>query len=747
MTNNTYPQIINPPLNGEAVDQVTAGRYISQLTRRTDYLRAIIESLSSSSGRIIKTGAVLDPLTVKGDWVYLDVGSSIFKPAIAGGELDENGFFQATNSSLAVGVIIEKTAVDAGTVLLFGNHDFPVLSAIPMTDMIEEGQFIPGKYYLSRRIPGKMTRFPSAPVIYLGVFSEGSSFVDISPKDLFESHYHYSFNLFAKPSASQNYDQTGWTSFGAAMPSDVYVDYFNNGVAPGGGNPTPELLLTIRRVSTGSPTTSSRVEIFRTGGDLMGIDIFSNPAYTNPVDPGSGVVSQTPIAWPQYGEYVLIPGTDLEVAFTRKDGTYANTLAQDIAAGIIDPITDRWKFYLPNDYEGWTNANALDDNTPSGSKFRYVLTGHPSVNNVFPPIPIESAILELNGSGLASPSDYRINNTGLFWMVNEREVDRTFTPWPFDYSVLGGMDFQLNGKILKLFFIRTILSTSNSTVLSLTSGSSSLRIVDALSGNTGVSGHLKLLLDLAFNAGATVDETSNPPHALVSISGQTFNLGSVVRLLEAGAGITLASDQPGNKPYGKVRISTSPQNFSGPVHSVSLDNAKELIENGVPVVYLSDPSIPMSFIAKTVIPTLGGVPASPVFEFFARFLGTDSVAPAAATQAAIIKLTYYVVRSGINIDSISEANAALVSYYTVTFSNYTAMTTGGELPLAPGVDPDKYELNVLNLNPNSPIAPAGLAAGDIVYVRVQRVSTNPETSETDTYTGRVGFVGMRWAVK
>lgn len=727
-------------VNGEEVSADVANRPIKQLATQTQHLKERVSGLDPASGKLQYSNAPLDSSVLAGDVVYFDEGDECYKPAIAEAAAGLNGEYFAGPRAFAVGMVVAKSSATVGDIVQLGRIKLGDYS-LDVDNLIENpvrDPFLSGRYYLSNKIPGKLTRHVVAPSIQIGFFTIDECQIVPIQKDLFDSHRHYSFDLLGKPSASQNYARTGWADFG---DNKKWVDYFNKGSA---GTP-PAIVLCVRANGQDDVASATRVEIYRDADSLLGVEYIDDPDYDDAAS-GTypGTIAQLP--WPAYGDWISIPNTNLEIAFVRRDATYASSLAVD-AVALLTISTDRYKIYLPNDLTGWSNANLLDIAAPEGVRFRYITETQSALNNVFPPIPSESAELSVNGTGLVSGVDFKVSTLGIFWIPAGYTADYTYAPWPHDYSTNPMTPPSADlAKNLRIDFTRSGLGNGNSVVMSL-KGVSPIKVQECPTGNPASTGNLQVSIDLALSLSDQDPVTGDT--ALVSVSGVTFSLGDLVAELVEGSGIKIDRlSTTKSKNVGKLRISRRDMKFEGEVSSISLRNAKQEVRDAYSFIdFLPPTQSPTGITAAFKLPHQDFDPTTIKLKLLGRIAGNQSIAGGGSQQSAIFKVVYHVLREGFVGAQLNESTAFAVQYWNVTFpSAYVATTVlTPEQPYNP-TDADAFQITPANLVslPSSLVAlSGGFLAGDIVSVQIDRVRTSA-SSETDTYGGRVALIGLRW---
>jgi len=738
-------------VDGETVSASTTNRPIAQLIDRTEHLKQKVSDLDQSSGRVIYFNAGCDTSVSLHDFVYFDPSDGLYKAALA--EAAFNGIeYRATPRSFAVGFVINKPSATLADILITGRINLQDEGIDPETlvDDPLNDPFQSGRYFLSSRVPGKMTRFEKAPLIQLGFFSQTETVISSIQRDLFDSHKHYTFSLFARPSASQNFDRLGWTDFGDVNPATgkKWVDYYNEGSVA----TPPDMVLCIRandneQIPEDVPV---RVDLYvdDSNSDQLTAEIYES-IDTN--DPTSGISAGTSIiAWPVYGAWFAIPGTNLECAFINRLGSYSNSLQVDMTGFTA---TSRWKILLPQDFNGWTNANPFDVlSVPAGAMYRYITEGQTALFSVFPPAPPASSEMQQNGVSLKFGEDYVVNEFGIYWLPAKVDPSYTFSPWPHDYSAdETATPDPLLAKNFRFDFIKSGLSSGTSVVQSLR-GVAPIKVSVCPSGLPGVAGHLQVGIDLALNIDP--NDPTNQDAVLYTIDGMTFKRGYVVSEIESGPGIRVERlSTTSGRNIGKLRLSAQGMKFESEFDTIALRNAKQEVGDFASwIEFLPPETAATGIIASAKVPNLDWDPSGANFKFQTRgrFFGTQAVPVNGIVQQAVFRVVYHVLRANaaFNVNALTEGNAALIQHWFVKFlPGYSANSLlPEEVPYDP-LDTDLYELNSSTLNPSSLVAAnGGFKVGDLLIVRIDRV-TNDGSGNTDSYPGRVALPSLRWMLQ
>ena len=747
------PQV-NPPLDGESVDSSVASRSISQLAKRDAYLFGQIQNLSQTGGRLVSSQAALDTGVVTGQIVYWNDSSKCFSLAFAQVGFDATGELKNFDSSFATGLVLSSSG-GTGDVLLYGAID-PAM-ALPGTTMeylldyaATQGSFQSGVYYLSRKTAGKITSAPSMPRVQLGYFSNG--LIIFAPRyDGYPSgHVHYTFNLEARPAASQNFEKTGFSN---AVDSNgvayTVVDYYNSGAL----TELPAVAVAIRKNSNVSPGYDQKVELYSGLDGNLGANIISGGGldYYNPQSTGDSNTSVS-IPWPAYGVYVSIPGTNLDVAFFRHDESYSgNTVAQDWPAD----EAAKYKIYLPNDFGGWTNANPYDidllDPLNNIYRFRYIIESNTQLVSSWPPTPLNSCRLEYE-TGLSNAQAAILPTVrSLYW----DPIGANGLPWDSSYTVATASQF--DGRPAQtLYFIPTSPENYSQIVTSLVSRSPSILIERCPDGSTASTGDLQILLNLALGTNSSV--LSGYDTAFARVEGEVFSPSPIVSELVAGPGINIQridASSPNallpNRNVGKLKISRQDVSLEGEVSSIALRNAKEVFRDNLAYVSFIQPSKAASAIsARFKVPESGTPAISSNLLLNGMFLGSASIAQTIGSNTsynAVLKAVYQIIRPGFDLNALDENHALAVQYWVIPFAQpYTQLNV---LPATYPGSGSGFIVSNGNINPLNPVmatANPGFFDNDVVTVYISRETQNEDGSVVDNYPGDLGLVSLRWNI-
>lgn len=183
-------------VNGEPVDAATTNGPIADLTTRTDFLKAALDSIEAGTQLLLRSQPVEAGL-VEGEAVYLDSAANTFKKALA--SVDPTNLNQADDTTFWQGLILTVSGTTAD-IVIGGNM---ILSPVTWAPAFEDGVFSEGHIYLSDVTPGKITTSPGSLGVYLGdMRSTGEMLVRLASPGAFTDHVHYQRTVLGKPAGS-----------------------------------------------------------------------------------------------------------------------------------------------------------------------------------------------------------------------------------------------------------------------------------------------------------------------------------------------------------------------------------------------------------------------------------------------------------------------------------------------------------------------------------------------------------------
>lgn len=377
---------------------------------------------------------------------------------------------------------------------------------------------------------------------------------------------------------------------------------------------------------------------------------------------------------------------------------------------------------------GWLPANdaIFSGNAPVGAKFGYNLSQNPDLDNIYPPIPLQSASIQMQRPSVWDLGFERkwygqqlmedlviIDRNGIWWMSDCYDE----VPWPTTLDTMSSTsgsygDCDPGGKsyILKLYYTRVNFATDNTIVRSLTSLDDRLVITCAGRTTAASSGDLDITLDLALMLGDQ-DVAGYIVFKNFNSLTNTFNLGPVAEgvyatsanvLLTSPLQTVIGGETVHHGPIGIGVLSQATQELNSQL--VRLDG---VTEENYPVLYLGLPNdVTTSYVVKFEVPA--DAPVNSNFKFRPRIIGR------AAGTLPQLTLSYY--KAGRPVNGLITPIAVVQSYIALTC--VTVATIGAN---------EAVEAESSNF---------AVSPGDIVYIKVSRTPNNVG----DTYAGELGIM-------
>ena len=389
---------------------------------------------------------------------------------------------------------------------------------------------------------------------------------------------------------------------------------------------------------------------------------------------------------------------------------------------------------------GWLPASdaVFDGNAPAGAKFGYNISADYGLNNIWPPIPTQSADVELirpsiydtstlklreRLAGQALDDVVKIDSNGIWWMSDCYDQ----VPWPTDYTTGDSLSYAPDEcpadsvPQMLLYFTKVNFATDISVVSSLTSLDNRLKIYCAGTTDTKSVGDLEIDLDLNFVVG---DDDTAGYLVFKELDGNNFKRGPIAEGIYANnANVILAGDASKSVTIG---ADTKTVYYGNVGISVLTDQTQELdsrlvrldgvTEEHNPVLYLGFPNdVATSFIVKFEIPTSAQTDSS--FQYRPRFIGRS-----AGNLPTTPNLTIeYQVAARPGAASAGGTGSTAVTVPAASFAAMTCDTSFSGLTANQAVE--------------ALTAAVTVQPGDVVYVKVSR--TNPAS---DGYAGEFGVM-------
>tara|TARA_R110002020_G_scaffold16515_5_gene58252 strand:- start:133 stop:1983 length:1851 start_codon:yes stop_codon:yes gene_type:complete len=408
------------------------------------------------------------------------------------------------------------------------------------------------------------------------------------------------------------------------------------------------------------------------------------------------------------------------------------------AEGAIHTITNP-----DSDFTGWLPADdaIFESKAPTGAKFGYNISADYDLNNLWPPIPVQSADVELirpsiydsaslklreKLSGQVLNDIVKLDSNGIWWMTDCYDQ----VPWPTDYTTGDSLSYstdtcpQESVPAMLLYFVKVNFATDITIVRSLKSLDDRLKIYCAGTTKIDSVGDLELDLDLNFVVGA--DDTAGYL-AFKELDGSNFKRGPVAEGLWAGNSNVLLDGDASQSVvidgtartvwYGNIKVSV----LEAPTQELSsqLVRLDGVTEEHYPVLYLGFPSdIESSFIVKFEVPS--DAPAENTkFRYRPRIIGR------ASGNLPDLSIEYQVAaRPAAASEGDTGGSGTLVP--TAAMAAMTVDTSFGGITANYAIEALTDDITV--------------APGDVVYVKVTRVGDPTTGIISDGYSGELGIM-------
>ena len=252
-----------------------------------------------------------------------------------------------------------------------------------------------------------------------------------------------------------------------------------------------------------------------------------------------------------------------------------------------------------------------------GSKFVYAIGMHTSLLGHYPPVPMNAAVLVLNGIELTNydqfpqNATYRLGPTSIYWYSDTLQS----VPWPADWAstlVPGSPHLRQN---MLMHFIKMSAGEAGLVTSLRPAPNSPIKVLQCGTGDPGTVGDLALDVDLEITE---EDAGLGGFEVFKRVSGQKLRKGPVVeRIISTDGSVTIGSSIGAPAGQGIVNLTVGGQTYGGEFEEVALQNAKQELIGMFPYIRLmgwnSDvtTNIPSGFVAKFRVPHDIGNPADP----------------------------------------------------------------------------------------------------------------------------------------
>jgi hypothetical protein len=366
---------------------------------------------------------------------------------------------------------------------------------------------------------------------------------------------------------------------------------------------------------------------------------------------------------------------------------------------------------------GWLPADdaSFDGNAPVGAKFGYNLSAHPALQRAWPPIPVESAVIEIVREADEDdtlfprlgrvPAEFVVLDRYGIWWMSDCYGD---VPWPINYAGSSAVSYEGDCPIpvqmhVILSFTKMTFATARSVVTSVQTSEGSLLTITDLDGQPATTGNLQIELAPDFQSEVDDEEGSL---VLKTLDGEQFNRGRVTEGLIIGANLTVSSTHSRTEGDDTIHqgIVTLSADGDTSVRTLTpvitrLGSAAERTYESIP--YIAFPAGRNSQINMRFEVPFDGIPADPVMVIRAAILAR------AAGTAPDMTMTYRRIPHATVATNLPLVDSSL------TFDPSTAVTA------------DQYF--------SKDSAEIAVEAGDVVLIILSR-------SDADAYSGEVGVL-------
>jgi hypothetical protein len=200
--------LVNLLRNGEAVSAEVTNRPMQELGQRTEYLKALLDTLSIGQS-IFDLDVAMSMDVQEGFAVYWDKAKQEYAPALAQLSYNAEGVYGGNaDSAYVLGICAGKSSRTRGTVIFGGRA-----AGVDFSNAIEGGGALDaGPYFLSASEPGKMTKDrPPVGIYVMFGLNTGEAVVTPAAREVLDDHIHYKLPLTYGHIISGPSGGTGWT--------------------------------------------------------------------------------------------------------------------------------------------------------------------------------------------------------------------------------------------------------------------------------------------------------------------------------------------------------------------------------------------------------------------------------------------------------------------------------------------------------------------------------------------------------
>ena len=777
-----YPCNIPQIIDGDAVNATITKAPLTDLASRTEYLRCYLESLEIGKAHFVKDVTFHSEVSL-GDVVYYDATTSSYKKAfvsIEGRDVYDNESCDTytldsaiQDSSYPFGVAVEvgtdsvicisgqfsSINYDSGGTTLVPNLliDYADLSIASKT----------GQMYLSMdsNNSGKVTKTKpplGVPICFITPDDEntGHYLITVRPvlHDLMLAHRHYSFRLTNEPATNF---PIGYNGNGSVSDGDEAWTADGPGVA----NPTELDIYLKEYADITDPTNDCPFTVHESNRTLVGTAIYAgdntygglihsfkgNDAYIRMITEDVKCIGQTGegspsdsfdaflAVWDRGGEAVA-KGED--PASSTGIDIFQNNGLSDLEADGYSPLyrttnatTGTTEYRINSTFHnsqvaGWMQCDGTTcaaDGPGEGARFYYNIDGDSTLSTVWPPYPVQSSVLYIDGVA-PHTSQLVIDNEGIFWF----DFSEDGTPFGYRFPDVNGPDgnewvLNYNGEILPkealLYYTILASNTDEAVVQSLTPKDGSMIKLTNESGETATSGRLVIDAEFAVSEDSPVDGS----YVVKDFDGFAIKKGYVVEAIKTGPLLEISS----TVTEGRGIVTLSAADFGGVREGepdmVFADDI--LLERHKDVFYKVFPSgRPSSITGKVFVPTF--LPTSNnetyTINLFAQILSPSSGSvslPDITSEYKVVDTTLVAApTSGFAYDEATGSiDAAVYTTHTVSLDTL-----------------NQYTYKVFSLTDISDgYTPIAVTPGDVFIFKVSRDDSN---------SNKVGILDIRYQI-
>lgn len=258
----------------------------------------------------------------------------------------------------------------------------------------------------------------------------------------------------------------------------------------------------------------------------------------------------------------------------------------------------------------------LRDEAP-GAMFSYAMGMHTGLLQYYPPMPLNAAVLVLNGIELTSydqfPTNptFRLGTTTIYWYPSTLQT----VPWPRDWASVtstGSVEYTQN---LLMHFVKLSAGEAGIVTSLRPAPNSPVRVLQCGTNDPGTVGDLAIDVDLNLQ-----DEYADLTgfNVFKGVSGQKLRRGPVVeKVISTDGSVVITSSVGAPAGQGVVDITIGGQSYGGDFEEVALQNAKQEMIGMFPYIRLmgwrtgSASNVNTGFVAKFRVPHDIGVRGAP----------------------------------------------------------------------------------------------------------------------------------------